>query len=111
MPIVSNYVKILLDRMNTHPEEFVSSKALMGLWTQPKWQDILCSNVFNPVEKFLLKRKYRKLKRFQIEKDILSTLVDGNKAEDFINTHSIPSRFSKSVTVSAKDIDDTHVRF
>lgn len=99
---------MVLDRMDTHPDEFIESSK--QLWGEPKWAAILNNGCFNRIEKFLLKRKYRKLKRIATQQSIIQTLVYGDEKTDFVPLSTI-ARAAKSITVHTKDTDDTYARF
>ena len=79
MKIVSEQVKILLERMDLYPEEFVRPFESRRLET--KWNEVLQEGHFNRVEKFLIKRKYVKLKRKATQE-----IMEGafNKVERFL---------------------------
>jgi hypothetical protein len=73
MPIISEQVKILLDRMDMHPDEFVHPFESRNVTS--KWEYILNMGEFNKVEKFLIKRKVRALKRKATQDNILATIM------------------------------------
>lgn len=74
MKLVSEQVKLLLDRMDTHPEEFVSALDY-GRVHDNRWSEILQHGTFTFIEKGLLKSKYTKLKRESTRNDIINALV------------------------------------
>jgi hypothetical protein len=73
MPIISEQVKILLDRMNMHPDEFVHPYESRNI--NSKWGEVLDEGTFNRVERFLIKRKVRALKRKVTQDLILATIM------------------------------------
>lgn len=81
MALISEQVKILLERMDLYPEEFVRSFESRHLET--KWNEILQEGHFNRVEKFLIKRKYVKLKREATREAIMQTIMDDSSPQDF----------------------------
>ena len=80
MNIVSDQVKILLERMDMHPEEFVKpfTRAVMP---RDKWDSILNYGTFNLVERALIKAKYKKLKRESTQKDIMTSILYDDEME------------------------------
>lgn len=80
MKLVSEQVQILLERMDMHPGEFVKSYDY-GVHNG-KWYDILHGGTFNIIERTLIKRKYKKLKRKATQKDIMTTIMHGGDQED-----------------------------
>ena len=82
MKIVSEQVKILLERMDLYPEEFVRPFESRRLET--KWNEVLQEGHFNRIEKFLIKRKYVKLKRKATQEMIMQTIMyDETEQEKF----------------------------
>jgi hypothetical protein len=81
MAIVSDQVKILLERMDLYPEEFVRPFESRRL--QTKWNEVLQEGHFNQIEKFLIKRKYVKLKRKATQEMIMQTIMDDSSPQDF----------------------------
>ncbi len=73
MEIVSEQVKILIERMDMYPEEFVHPFESRHIET--KWNSILLEGRFNWIEKFLIKRKYVKLKRQATREAIMATIM------------------------------------
>jgi hypothetical protein len=73
MPIISEQVKILLERMNMHPDEFVHPYESRNI--NSKWGEVLDEGTFNRVERFLIKRKVRALKRKVTQDLILATIM------------------------------------
>jgi|APGre2960657373_1045057.scaffolds.fasta_scaffold57219_1 hypothetical protein len=73
MPIISEQVKILLDRMDMHPDEFVQPYESRNI--NSKWGEVLDEGTFNRVERFLIKRKVRALKRKVTQDLILATIM------------------------------------
>ena len=76
---VSPQVRILLERMDLYPEEFVRPFESRHLET--KWNDILHEGRFNLVEKFLVKRKYVRLKRQATRDAIMATIMYDEKED------------------------------
>jgi hypothetical protein len=73
MPIISEQVKILLDRMDMHPDEFVHPFEARNVTS--KWEYIINKGEFNKVEKFLINRKVHALKRKATQDLILATIM------------------------------------
>ena len=73
MPIISEQVKIMLERMDMHPDEFVRPFESRNIET--KWNDILQEGRFNRIEKFLIMRKYVKLRRQATRDAIMATIM------------------------------------
>jgi hypothetical protein len=81
MPIISEQVKIMLERMDMYPEEFVRPFESRNIET--KWNDILQEGRFNRIEKFLIMRKYVKLRRQATRDAIMATIMyDEKEAPD-----------------------------
>ena len=77
--LIHDQVKILLDRMDTHPEEFFTPKTLgNGKW-DPFMPGSSIFRHFTKVEQYLIRRKYCKARdkiyRQQAYDSILETLV------------------------------------
>ena len=79
MKIVSEQVKIMLERMDLYPEEFVRPFESRHLET--KWNDILHEGRFNWIEQYLVKRKYVKLKRQATRDAIMATIMHDEKED------------------------------
>jgi hypothetical protein len=77
MPIISEQVKILLDRMDMYPDEFVRPFESRNIET--KWNSILQEGRFNRIEKFLITRKYVKLRRQATRDAIMATIMYDEK--------------------------------
>ena len=81
MGIISEQVKIMLERMDMYPEEFVRPFESRNIET--KWNDILQEGRFNRIEKFLIMRKYVKLRRQATREAIMATIMyDEKEAPD-----------------------------
>lgn len=81
MPIISEQVKIMLERMDMYPDEFVRPFESRNIET--KWNDILQEGRFNRIEKFLIMRKYVKLRRQATRDAIMATIMyDEKEASD-----------------------------
>ena len=76
---VSPQVRILLERMDLYPEEFVRPFESRHLET--KWNDILHEGRFNWIEQYLVKRKYVKLKRQATRDAIMATIMHDEKED------------------------------
>lgn len=109
---ISPQVQMVLTRMETHPDEFVARPA-PSLWTQPRWQPILEHGGFNHLERFLLKRKYNKLKREATQQRIMDAILKSEPVEEeFGPTMTIPSRSQRAVqTLIDLREDDNYIRF
>ena len=105
MPIVSEQVKILLERMDLYPQEFVRPYESRRLAS--KWNEILQGGTFNKVEEFLLRRKFYKLRRKATQDMILATIMyepDDVREEDYVPL-TTTSRFSERRMFSPKDVE------
>jgi hypothetical protein len=98
-------VKILLERMDTHPEEFVGIR-------NKKWEEFMpnCSSFqhFTKVEQYLIRRKYCKIRgqlyRQQAYDKILETLVfkkDDHSTDAYTYSTSNTSIFANTATATA----------
>lgn len=83
---VSPQVRILLERMDLYPEEFVRPFESRHLET--KWNDILHEGRFNWIEQYLVKRKYVKLRRQATRDAIMATIMYDEKE----NLDELPRR-------------------
>lgn len=93
----SEQVCILLERMDSHPEEFVNGCG-KSRYFEPKWSPILNEGAFNRIEKYLLKSKMFGIRRRQTKADIILVLTrDVTDAEDESPKMSTTSRFSDQV--------------
>ena len=81
MALVSEQVKILLERMDMYPEEFVRPYEARRLVA--KWQEVIMDGVFNKVERFLIMRKFNKLQRKATQEMIMQTIMDDSSPQDF----------------------------
>lgn len=88
MSLVSEQVKLVLERMDTHPEEFTGNTS-NGMYH--KWDFLFSTGTFNRIEKFLLKRKMKELRRKITQQQILLTIMYGQ--EDVGPVMSTASRF------------------
>ena len=79
MGIISEQVKILLERMDLYPDEFVRPFESRNIET--KWNDILQEGRFNRIEKFLITRKYVKLRRQATQEAIMATIMYDEKED------------------------------
>lgn len=91
--IISKQVLMLLDRMDVYPEEFVQGGHLSSFNSQGKWNYVLTSGEFNVIERFLLRRKMKKLRREATQQQILSTILY-EPAEDEVQDESNSPRLS-----------------
>jgi len=95
MPIISEQVKILLERMDLYPQEFVRPFESRRL--TPKWGEVLNEGTFNRVEQFLIKRKFQALKRKATQDQILATIMyEGDVTEDYVPLTTV-SRASRLI--------------
>ena len=94
MKIVSEQVKILLERMDLYPEEFVRPFESRRLET--KWNEVLQEGHFNRVEKFLIKRKYVKLKRKATQEMIMQTIMYDEPVQEEFSFDTV-SREAKTI--------------
>ncbi len=77
MPIISEQVKIMLERMDMYPDEFVRPFESRNIET--KWNSILQEGRFNRIEKFLIMRKYVRLRRQATRDAIMATIMYDEK--------------------------------
>jgi hypothetical protein len=70
---ISHQVRILLERMDLYPEEFVHPCESRRI--NSKWGEVLDEGTFNRLERFLIKRKVRALKRKVTQDLILATII------------------------------------
>jgi hypothetical protein len=90
----SDQVCILLERMDSHPEEFVNVYGKPRYY-EPRWSSLLTEGAFSLIEKRLLKRKLFALRRKQTQADIIATLTqDVTDADDEGPRMSTAGRFS-----------------
>ena len=94
MRIVSEQVKILLERMDLYPEEFVRPFESRRLET--KWNEVLQEGHFNRIEKFLIKRKYVKLKRKATQEMIMQTIMYDEAEQEEVSLDML-SRVTKTL--------------
>ena len=98
-------VKILLERMDTHPEEFVGR--------EPKWEKFLPGSItyfphFTKLEQHLIRKKHKKLindyYRQKSYDQILETLVfkkDDHSTDSYTYSTSSRSIFANTATATA----------
>lgn len=91
---VSPQVRILLERMDLYPEEFVHSFESRNI--EPKWYGLLQNGEFGVIEKFLLKRKHDALRRKATQEMIMATIMCDEKPEEYLSLDTI-SRATKSL--------------
>lgn len=70
----SEQVCILLERMDSHPEEFVNVYGKPRYY-EPRWSSLLNEGAFSKIEKHLLKSKMFGIRRKQTQNDIIATLT------------------------------------
>jgi len=70
---ISHQVRILLERMEMYPEEFVHPYESRNI--NSRWGEVLDEGTFNRLERFLIKRKVRALKRKATQDLILATII------------------------------------
>ena len=103
--LCAEQVNILLDRMESNPDEFYKvlqmSKHLLG----DKWDLVLNAGEFNLVEKYLICKKMKELKRNATHQQILLTIMYGKEApeEDYTPMTTV-SRATQSTTLRRSDI-------
>jgi len=88
-------IKILLERMDTHPEEFLTpAKIGEGKW-DPFMPGSSAFKHFTKVEQYLIRRKYCKIRdkvyRQQAYDGILETLVFKEDKQDFLDSYKYSS--------------------
>ena len=76
--LISEQVKILLERMDLCPDEFTvglfEPSAIYG-----QWRHIFREGAFNPIEKLLLRRKYYILRRKATQVAIIQTILKNSE--------------------------------
>jgi hypothetical protein len=95
--LISPQVQMLLDRMESHPEEFYRALELTRTMYNGKWDMVLSTGEFNHIEKFLIKRKMKELKREATHRQIIMTIMYGKEEsdEDYHVRMSTAGRFTK----------------
>ena len=98
---VSQQVRILLERMDTHPEEFSRHLSLTTRAFGGKWDLVLTSGEFTLLEKYLIRRKIKQIKRAITHQQILMTIMYGQDEHDSDGPlMSTTSRFNQGVVVN-----------
>jgi hypothetical protein len=92
----SDQVCILLERMDSHPEEFVNVYGKPRYY-EPRWSSLLNEGAFSKIEKHLLKSKMFGIRRKQTQADIIATLTQEVADEDG-PTMSTAGRFSDELS-------------
>lgn len=80
MPIISEQVKIMLERMDMYPEEFVHPFESRNV--EPKWHGLLHNGAFGTIESFLIKRKYNALRR-KVTRDLIMSMIVYDEPRQF----------------------------
>lgn len=98
--IMNDGVKILLERMETHPEEFVVTEGIPA-----KWDDLIRSYeaILDPEDIALFKQARAKLLQQQFTEKVLEELVDPKKSslEDVINQYRVKGMPSVGQTLAS----------
>ena len=106
MRIISEQVKILLERMDLYPDEFVrpyGSRHLMA-----KWQEVIMDGAFNKVERFLINRKFNQLQRKATQETIMQTIMYEPTPEEGPDTYfGTTSRFEQQLKVNRALMQNT----
>ena len=79
MPIISEQVKIMLERMDMYPDEFVHPFESRNV--DPKWHGLLHNGAFGTIESFLIKRKYNALRR-KVTRDLIMSMIMHHETEE-----------------------------
>ena len=79
MPIISEQVKIMLERMDMYLEEFVHPFESRNV--EPKWHGLLHNGAFGTIESFLIKRKYNALRR-KVTQDLIMSMIMHHETEE-----------------------------
>ena len=116
MKVVSEQVKMLLERMDLYPEEFTDVSDL--LHRRSKWESILTHGTFNLVERFLIHRKYKQIRRAATQQSIVSTLlyepndkeVLGSADPLFSTTSRFSDELSKKMVVNKAQMEALRMR-
>ena len=105
--IISQQVRILLERMDTHPEEFCKGIELRSVFNN-KWDMVITTGAFNWIEKYLIRRKLKKLKREATQQQILMTIMYGEDGENMGDLNgpyiSTPSRFDQHLQKRVREV-------
>ena len=111
--IISPQVRILLERMDTHPEEFCKGVEVRSMFNN-KWDMVITTGAFNWFEKYLIRRKLRRLKREATQQQILMTIMHGqDEDEDDSNGPyiSTTSRFDQRVQTKVEEARAAYRRY
>ena len=79
---VSPQVRILLERMDMYPDEFVHPFESRNV--DPKWHGLLHNGAFGTIESFLIKRKYNALRR-KVTRDLIMSMIMHHETEEPLN--------------------------
>ena len=97
--IMNDGVKILLERMQTHPEEFVVEEGIPA-----KWDNLIRSYeaILDPEDIALFKQARAKLLQQQFTEKVLEELVDPKKltTQDIINQYQVKGIPSITQTIT-----------
>ena len=106
MRIISEQVKILLERMDLYPDEFVRPYESRNLFS--KWSEVMNDGTFNAAEKFLLNRKLKQLKRKATQEAIMQTIMYEPTPEEGPDTYfGTTSRFEQQLKVNRALMQNT----
>jgi hypothetical protein len=95
--LCAEQVNILLDRMESHPDEFYKVLQMSKHVLSDKWDLVLNAGEFNLVEKYLIHKKMKELKRKATHQQILLTIMYGKEASEEDHTfHSTVGRFNQT---------------
>lgn len=73
--LISEQVQILLERMNTHSEDFYSDNSFHGVIHSRPWLDLVKNGSFSLVERIVINKKLKQLKREMTKNRIITLLV------------------------------------
>jgi hypothetical protein len=77
--IISEQVKILLQRMDERPEDFFKDPLEPIRYQEPTtWSRIAALGYFNIVERILVHFKFRKIRRLKTQQEIIECLLQKN---------------------------------
>lgn len=76
MRLISEQVEILLERMDTHPEDFYADNSYLGVIHSRPWLDLVKGGSFTLVERVIINKKLKQLKRDMTKNRIITLLVE-----------------------------------
>jgi hypothetical protein len=106
MRLISEQVQILLERMDTHPEDFYSDNSYLGVIHSRPWLDLVKSGSFTLVERVIINKKLKQLRRDMTKNRIITLLVEPRYDE--FNEDSVristTSRFTQGNAIGSNEM-------